>query len=251
MIKVLKDLTGQRFGKLTVLKQTDDLIEKNGKHRAQWICKCDCGNERIVRGAYLTSKKHAIVSCGCSNNKSRGKRKINKYDLSGEYGIGWTSNTDNKFYFDLSDYDIIKNYCWYEYINKKTGYHSLRTRERGSRKSILMTHLLGYPYYDHIDHNTLNCTRNNLRPATTKENAKNKSKHKHNTSGITGVYWDKKQQYWYARICVDYNTIHLGCFQNKNDAIYARLQAEAHYFKEFAPQKALFEKYGVTINQNY
>jgi hypothetical protein len=36
----------------------------------------------------------------------------------------------------------------------------------------------------------------------------------------------------------------------KNDAICARLQAEAYYFKEFAPQKELFEKYGIITNQN-
>jgi hypothetical protein len=250
MVKVVKDLTGQRFGKLVVLWQTDDFTETNGKHRAQWVCECDCGNRRIVKGIDLTRKKHGIISCGCSNNKGGSKPKTNKYDLSGEYGVGWASNTGNKFYFDLDDYNTIKDYCWYEYINKKTGYRSLRTRERGSRKSILMTHLIGCRYYDHIDHNALNCTRGNLRPATNKENAQNKNKHKYNTSGVTGVYWDKKQQYWFARICVNYNTIHLGCFQNKNDAIMARLQAEVKYFKEFAPQKELFEKYGIETNQN-
>ena len=43
--------------------------------------------------------------------------KTNKYDLSGEYGIGYDSN-GQKFYFDLEDYDKIKNYCWYEDCNK-------------------------------------------------------------------------------------------------------------------------------------
>lgn len=36
------------------------------------------------------------------------------YDLTGEYGIGWTSNTNKEFYFDIEDYDKIKDYCWYE-----------------------------------------------------------------------------------------------------------------------------------------
>lgn len=251
MIKIIKDLTGQRFGKLLVVSRVQDFIEKNGRHRSQWLCQCDCGKQRNVIGVRLTSKNNAITSCGCANLKPNGgKRKTNQYDLSGECGIGWTSNTNEKFYFDLGDYDLIKEYCWYKYTNKKTGYCSLRTRERGSRKSILMTHLLGYPYYDHIDHNTLNCTRNNLRPATTEENAKNKKKHKHNTSGVTGVYWSKKYQYWFANICVNYNRIHLGSFKDKNDAVCARLQAESYYFKEFAPQKELFEKYGIITNQN-
>lgn len=246
MIKVLKDLTGQRFGKLVVIEQAEDFIEKNGCHRAQWLCKCDCGNQRIVIGSRLTRKKQAVISCGCMNLKRGGQhRKINQYDLSGEYGIGWTSNTNKEFYFDFEDYDKIKDYCWYEYTNKKTGYHSLRTRERGSRKSILMTSLLGYSYYDHIDRNTLNCTRKNLRPSTHRENARNKSKHKYNTSGVTGVYWDKRLKKWFARICVNYKRIYLGYFNDKEDAIRVRLQAEAHYFKEFAPQKNLFDKYNI------
>ena len=43
----------------------------------------------------------------------------NKYDLSGEYGIGWTHNTEHEFYFDLEDYDIIKYYCWYDLFLKR------------------------------------------------------------------------------------------------------------------------------------
>ena len=41
-------------------------------------------------------------------------KKYNKYDLSGEYGIGWTTNTNHVFYFDLEDYEKIKDYCWIE-----------------------------------------------------------------------------------------------------------------------------------------
>ena len=38
-------------------------------------------------------------------------KKYNTYDLTGEYGIGYTSK-DEEFYFDLEDYDKIKDYCW-------------------------------------------------------------------------------------------------------------------------------------------
>ena len=55
----LKDLTGMKFGRLTV-------IERRGsdKHKkALWLCKCDCGNEVIVRGSNL--KDGFTTSCGC------------------------------------------------------------------------------------------------------------------------------------------------------------------------------------------
>ena len=64
------DLTGQKFGYLTVLKR-DTL--KTG--RPYWICKCDCGNIVSVRGSYL--KNGDIVSCGCYK-KFKGEEKIEK-----------------------------------------------------------------------------------------------------------------------------------------------------------------------------
>lgn len=52
------DLVGQRFGRLVVIKQ---LPSKN--YKSQWLCKCDCGNEHITAGVYLT--KGECKSCGC------------------------------------------------------------------------------------------------------------------------------------------------------------------------------------------
>ena len=53
-----QDLTGQRFGKLTVI---DFAYRRNGK--AYWKCTCACGNERIVQGYDLASGH--TKSCGC------------------------------------------------------------------------------------------------------------------------------------------------------------------------------------------
>lgn len=52
------DLTGKRFGRLLALKETgvQDTLKT-------WLCKCDCGNEPIVKGAYLT--RGETKSCGC------------------------------------------------------------------------------------------------------------------------------------------------------------------------------------------
>lgn len=54
----LIDLTGKRFGRLTVLNRA----ENNGKNTT-WVCKCDCGNVTIIRGASL--RKGLTNSCGC------------------------------------------------------------------------------------------------------------------------------------------------------------------------------------------
>lgn len=65
-----KDLTGNKYGRLTVLKRVEDA--KNGAKR--WLCKCDCGNEKIVRASNLISG--STKSCGClqkENGIKRGK----------------------------------------------------------------------------------------------------------------------------------------------------------------------------------
>lgn len=64
----LIDLTGQRFGRLVVVKRTDNSAD--GK--ARWLCKCDCGQSKAVLGEYL--KKGRTNSCGCIKSESSSKR---------------------------------------------------------------------------------------------------------------------------------------------------------------------------------
>lgn len=83
MIKVRKDLTGMRFGRLTVLRQAEDHVSKSGQHRSAWLVQCDCGSEPfVVVGNYLTSK-NGSKSCGCyRKGMFNGKTAIRK-DLTG------------------------------------------------------------------------------------------------------------------------------------------------------------------------
>lgn len=55
----------------------------------------------------------------------------------------------------------------------------------------------------------------------------------------------KEKNKWVAQITIDYKTKRIGGFNDKNDAITARLKAEKEYFGEFAPQKELFDKYNI------
>lgn len=61
--KIVK--TGAKYNMLTVIKQVDDYIENCGKHRAQFLCKCDCGNTVICTASNLISKTKSKYSCGC------------------------------------------------------------------------------------------------------------------------------------------------------------------------------------------
>lgn len=56
----LIDLTGQRFGKLTVIRNSGKRSKSRGVY---WVCKCDCGNEKVLYSQHL--KHNYVRSCGC------------------------------------------------------------------------------------------------------------------------------------------------------------------------------------------
>lgn len=58
-----RDRTGERVGKLTIIKRAPNYIGKDNKTRTMWECRCDCGNVVIVRGDSL--KINHTSSCGC------------------------------------------------------------------------------------------------------------------------------------------------------------------------------------------
>ena len=251
MVKVKEDLTGQKFGRLKVIKQAEDYIDRNGQHYAQWICECSCEEHNliIVRGSAL--KTGNTQSCGCIHTEAlieigKNNKKYNKYDLTGEYGIGWTSNTNKEFYFDLEDYDKIKDYCWLEHT-LKGGYHTLEAKDINTKEVIRMHWIIVGKYYDHVDRNPLNNKKSNLRTASKNQNNQNHKKFITNTSGFSGVSWHKRVNKWMARISINNHRILIGYFDNLEDAVKARLEAEAKYYGEFAPQRHLFEEYNILI----
>jgi hypothetical protein len=64
---VLRDLTGQKFNRWTVLSFAKFCKDKSGQQRTHWLCKCACGNIKEVYTNSLTSGKS--TSCGCTKRK--------------------------------------------------------------------------------------------------------------------------------------------------------------------------------------
>lgn len=77
--KNLRDLTGQRFGRLLVLYR---YCENTPGKNAQWVCQCDCGNVKVIRGGSLTKATKPTRSCGCQTYENASK--ANKKDLTGQ-----------------------------------------------------------------------------------------------------------------------------------------------------------------------
>lgn len=176
---------GQRFGKYTVVKQVDkpSYLKNKGTY---WLCRCDCGNETIM--ATGTINRNHSLSCG--------KCRCSNYDLSGEYGVGYTLKGE-KFYFDTEDKIVV----------------------------------------DHINHRKYDNRKFNLRTASRSQNNMNVGLKSNNTSGVTGVRWNKNRNKWESYIVINKKYIYLGLFKEFEDAVKARRKAEEKYFGEYAYKK--------------
>ena len=93
---------------------------------------------------------------------------------------------------------------------------------------------------DHINRNKLDNRLANLRKCTTKENCRNSSISKNNQSGFNGVSYRNDRKKYRAYIMVDRKQLNLGYYQNIQDAMQARINAENVYFGEFAPSVSYY-----------
>ena len=234
------DLTGQKFGRLTVIERAENKIEPSGHQKTQWECKCDCGNVVVVLGDLL--RRNVTKSCGCLNSelvsqRNKDNKKYNRYDLSGKHGIGYTSKGE-EFWFDLEDYNLIKDYYWrinehgyvvsrYNNNGKQNGISFHRLVTRCTDKNVIVDHI-------HGEKSRYDNRKSNLRLCDSLLNSFNRKTRTDNTSGVTGVYWDKEQNKWEASITYKHKRIKLGKFKIFEDAVKARKEAEDKYFGEFS-----------------
>ena len=87
---------------------------------------------------------------------------------------------------------------------------------------------------DHINRNSLNNRRCNLRICTQKENLRNGRPSRRSTSRFKGVYFDKQTRKWIAKIGYNGKTIHLGSFEDEVEAAKAYDRKAYELFKDFA-----------------
>lgn len=221
------DLTGNKYGRLTVIKR----IETDRGERVKWLCQCDCGNLHTTVSYSLT---HGLCqSCGCINQSAEYRRSNNYYDLSGNYGIGFTAKNE-AFYFDLEDYDIIKNIGW---SCNSQGYIIGNITINGKQRHIGLHRLImGSPekmMVDHINGNKLDNRKSNLRICNNKENTRNSSVQKRNKLSAKGVSITHSNTYQ-AQIQVDGKLKYLGSYKTIKEAADAYDLAAQKYFGEFA-----------------
>jgi len=149
-----------------------------------------------------------------------------------DIGCGFTTLLDE------ADFPLIVGYGWCcEHPRSHLPYAVARQKGRPVR--IRMHRLLmgARPdqEVDHIDGNTLDNRRSNLRLASRAENGRNRRLNSNSASGVRGVNRGHSGA-WESRIKVDGHTIYLGTFSTIEEAAGARRGAEIFYFGEFAPK---------------
>ena len=233
-----KDLTGNIFGRWKVLYQTEDYVSPKGQHQPVWMCECQCDKHTIKPVKAYVLNRGESVSCGCykvelsrKNNSRQNTYKL----IDDKYYIGQTQS-GKEFYFDKEDYDLVSKYCWD--IDDSNGYAKTIDKINNTGKLYLHRLVMGCEkgdgvIIDHIDRNRIDCRKSNLRIVNNSQNTMNSCIRSDNTSGIRGVYWDKRKNKWIARITVDQQDIQLGNFNSIEDAETARKIGEEKYFGKY------------------
>lgn len=210
MSRQIKNLQNIRFGKLVVMRATEE--RRNGK--VVWECRCDCGNKTLVASDKLKSKRKQ--SCGCLKNQDKlkditGRRFGNliAVKLSGEKSGSarlWLCKCDCGEEAKVSTSKLISgNTKSCGCLNRK--YDKMRVSKMKQSNVDL------------------------LEDGTNIALIKSQKISRNNTSGVRGVFWCKRTQKWGASIGFQRKQKDLGRFSEKSDAIRVRKEAEEKYYK--------------------
>ncbi len=136
------------------------------------------------------------------------------------------SLTRNQFAIvDDEDFEFLSQFNWHAAFNGRAWYAKRTAGTRKQRTRIAMhREILNVPqtlYVDHINGNTLDNRRCNLRVCSKSENGRNRGAQANNTSGYKGVHWNKEKKRWMSFIHVDGKFKHLGYFDTPEEAAHA------------------------------
>ena len=206
----INELSGQRFGMLTVLSRAGN--DRHGK--ALWLCRCDCGAEKNILGANLL-RGHS-KSCGCTRQNDLTGRHIGRLTVLERTEL--TSPRGNR------RTSLWKCICdcgetVYRPTDKLTGGDLCMCESCAARYAAeRMRENAGY-----VDGTQISRIRSGKLIST-------------NSSGVRGVYYDRRTHKWRARLKFKGKLMNFGSYSNFEDAVKARRQAEDEYYGELIEQ---------------
>lgn len=212
-----KDLTGMVFGRLNVESFSHYHLQPSGQKKAFWNCTCICGNSTQVSQSNLL-REHTL-SCGCLKEESRIKHGMvysPEYRSHREMLNRCTNPNDTGFdYYGGRGIGICDR--WLEEMPQ--GFLNFY-EDMGPSNGLTL---------ERIDVNK-DYSPENCKWDTKSNQSYNTRIKSHNTSGRTGVTWDKSRDKWVAQIGYMGKVIGLGRFDSFEDAVKAREEAELKYF---------------------
>lgn len=195
------DMTGRRFERLTVL---GDVGKRTANGKVLWHCLCECGKITFVRSDHLKSGK--VKSCGCLNDDLKSKR---YKDLSNY------ENTNFKVLEKIGSFN--QRVDWLCECKHCGNYTYLNSNEIETTKSCGC--LKG-------------ASKEFMASITDPESLKSTKPTAKSTTGVRGVYYNKRKGKYQAFINVDKKTVYLGQFAKLSDAEHARKNAEQEFWNK-------------------
>ena len=198
-----RDISGMRFGRLTAVEPTGEVIRGS----AVWRCRCDCGGEVHAPLHQLTAGYRK--SCGCLGHPERkdyigrrfGRLTVTAYEGKRDGMHRWRCLCD----------------CGRETVVGQTLLQSGKTKSCGCLQSEI--------YQDNLK--LIEGTSVTMLRATMDRLISS------NTSGYAGVYLDKRRWKWIAQITFKGKTHYLGAYTEMQDAVEARRRGEEQFFLPF------------------
>lgn len=154
----------------------------------------------------------------------------NRYEIKGDVTVIYISRKGEVFETTIStsDFDKVNSFPsnWYAVPNKMGSYYIIG--KLGEMFILLHRWIFNLPgqfLIDHINHNTLDNTRKNLRVVTITGNNQNRGAGRKSSSGIRGVNWDKEKSKWKVQVGANGKNHHIGYFTDKEEAKEAAIKA--------------------------
>jgi len=171
-------------------------------------------------------------------------KSILKIDDSSPSGLTWLQRIDveekwNERYANKSSGWKATNASGYQRWNVQVSYNDKKNTLLCSRIIFLLHngYLTEGKEIDHVDGNSLNNKKNNLRELTRDQNQHNAKLQKKNKSGVKGVSWDAKSKKWRVIITANKKRYNFGLYEKLEDAIKVAIEARKKLHGEFGRYK--------------